>query len=220
MSAPDVLLVRPWAPSAVPADALVEDSLGVGYLASGLRQASFTTAVLDAFTLGLSDSQIVDCIAALRPRMLGISLHSFADYRHAITIAEGVKSRFPATYCVLGGEHATFLAREVLNKHSAIDAVILGEGDHSTVELAQSVLRMNKLPSHVTGAITRDQSGKLVDGGFREAIGNLDELPLPSKDIVELAISLNRSVALSILTGRGCTHKCTFEIRKALFSLP
>jgi hypothetical protein len=205
----DVALLRPWAPSAVPEGSLVEDALGVGYLASSLRAAGRSVAVVDAYTFGLGDEELAQCAAALDPRVIGVSLHSFADYRHTINVATRLKALRPDAYCVVGGEHATFLAREVLERHPCIDAVVMGEGEVTVVELVDAVLGGNGLPQ-VLGAMTRDAGGTVVDPGYRKAIEDLDCVPRPAKDIVEIAIQAGKPVALSLLTGRGCTHKCTF----------
>src|SRR4051812_9994527 len=103
----DLVLVRPWAPSAAPAGSLVEDSLGVGYLTSALRQKGFKVAVLDSFTLGLNDDQVAACVAKLSPRITAISLHSFADFKHFVRISALVRRLLPGSVQVTGGEHAT-----------------------------------------------------------------------------------------------------------------
>jgi anaerobic magnesium-protoporphyrin IX monomethyl ester cyclase len=205
----DVLLVRPWAPSAVPPDALVEDSLGVGYLAASLRQAGLSVAVLDAFTFYFDDKETVRAILELSPRVLGISLHSFADYRHCVAIADAVSAERPDIYRVLGGEHATFLAREIMERHRNVDAVVVGEGESTFLDLVSRTINQ-VAPTPVVGAMTRSLDGSILDGGARPAIPDLNALPWPDKDAVETAILAGRNVAVSLLTGRGCTHKCTF----------
>jgi radical SAM superfamily enzyme YgiQ (UPF0313 family) len=209
MSSLDVLLVKPWAPSAVPPDALVEDSLGVGYLAASLRQGGYSVAVLDAFTFQFDDEDIVRCILELSPKVLGISLHSFADYKHCVAISDKVAGAKPEIYRVLGGEHATFLARPILEKHPSVDAVVMGEGEETIKEIVSRVVSGQGV-NQIAGAVTRSRDGSILDGGLRAALEDLDALPLPEKDIVETAILVGKPVALSLLTGRGCTHKCTF----------
>ncbi|MDP9284241.1 MAG: B12-binding domain-containing radical SAM protein [Actinomycetota bacterium] len=205
----DIVLVRPWAPSAAPPGSLVEDALGVGYLAAALRNAGYSVAVLDAFTFEFNDEQLVECIGRLAPRAIGVSLHSFADYRHTIAICSAIAERHPEIYRIVGGEHATFLAREILERHECVDAVVQGEGEATIVELVAS--RNSDRPFEPTpGAFCRAADGTIVDGGARTPISDLDSLPFPSKDIVETAIQSGKSVAVSLLTGRGCTHKCTF----------
>lgn len=209
MSHLDLLLVRPWAPSAVPPDALVEDSLGVGYLTASLRQAGYSVAVLDAFTFQFDDDDLVRCILQISPKVVGISLHSFADYKHCIAISDKVAAAKPEIYRVLGGEHATFLARPLLEKHPSVDAVVMGEGEETLKEIVSEIVS-GRAVNQVPGAVTRARDGSILDGGLRPAIEDLDALPLPEKDIVETAILMGKPVAISLLTGRGCTHKCTF----------
>jgi hypothetical protein len=206
---PDVVLVRPWARSAVPVNALVEDSLGVGYLLAVLRRAGYTAAAVDAFTWGFDDNQLVQCIVEMQPKIVGIALHSFADFKHVVRITEEFARLLPTAYRILGGEHATFLAREILERHASVDAVVVGEGDATLPELVGRVIGGDRHPV-ILGAMTRAADGSLQDGGFRPAIEDLDQLPLPAKDLVEAAVRIGKPVALSILTGRGCTHKCTF----------
>jgi radical SAM superfamily enzyme YgiQ (UPF0313 family) len=206
---PDVLLVRPWARSAVPEDALVDDALGVGYLASALRAGGFSVALLDAFTFGFRHDQVVACAAAIAPRVLGVSLHSFADYEPAVAIADGVRALCPDVPIVAGGEHATFLARPLLERHRSLDAIVIGEGERTVVDLVGAWLG-GEAHAVVAGAMTRDPEGAVADGGTRPAVADLDSLPPPAKDVVEIARRLGRPAAVSLLSGRGCTHRCTF----------
>lgn len=205
----DVILIRPWDHTTAPENGLVEDSLGVGYLAACLRKAGIKTMIIDAFTLRYSDEQIVDMAIHFQPKLVGLSLHSFADYKHVVAISKILKDRLPSCYQIAGGEHATFLAEEILLKVDTLNAISISEGEITIVELAKSILKRN-YPQYIQGAVLRDKAGKLINGGIRPAIDNLDTLPFPEKDIVETALLLNRPVALSILTGRGCTHSCTF----------
>lgn len=205
----DVALVRPWSPAAVPADSLVEDSLATGYLAAQLRAHGFTVAVIDAFALALDDAGTALCVAALRPRLVGISLHSFSDYRHFVEISQRLKALAPDAYQVAGGEHASFLAREILNEVPSVDAVVTGEGELTILDLAGAV-RDGGRGVRIPGCLLRGPGETFIDGGYRHGVEDLDDLPRPHKDTVELGLRMGRSVAVSILSGRGCTHKCTF----------
>lgn len=205
----DVALVRPWAPSAAPAGSLVEDSLGIGYLTSTLRAMNFRVAVVDAYTLGLTDQQTARCVSELAPRITAISLHSFADFKHFVAISRLIREMLPASIQIVGGEHATFLASEILQQVRSVDGVVRGEGEATLVELL-SHLRDGSFPTLVQGAMLRAPGGEILDGGFRPGIHDLDALPRPAKDIIELAILQQKPAAVSLLSGRGCTHKCTF----------
>lgn len=205
----DVLLIRPWNNTTAPAGGLVEDSLGVGYLAAYLRLAGIQTTILDAFTLGYNDDQLVNMALHFNPKIVGLSLHSFADYKHVVYISKMLRDKLPNCFQIAGGEHATYLAEEILTELQTLDAVIISEGEVTLTELAKNISD-GEYPQFLQGAFIRNKSGMITNGGHRPAIENLDLLPIPEKDIVETAILLNKPVALSILSGRGCTHRCTF----------
>jgi anaerobic magnesium-protoporphyrin IX monomethyl ester cyclase len=217
-----VVLARPRDFGAVPRNAPVQDPLGVGYLAAALRNQGHDVAVVDAHALDLDDSGVAACVAALEPSVVGLSLHSFADYSHCVAISRALGSITTRPYCVWGGEHATFHAERILRQHAEVDAVVLGEGEATMCALVDFALGRQRpveagrfrLASQdgegITGAVIRGSDGLPRHGGFRESISDLDAVPGPHKDVVELALAAGRPVSLSILTGRGCTHRCSF----------
>jgi anaerobic magnesium-protoporphyrin IX monomethyl ester cyclase len=216
-----VVLARPRDFSAVPSGAPVQDPLGVGYLAAVLRSRGHNVTIVDAHALDFDDDRIARCIAALEPAVVGLSLHSFADYPHCLAISRALAKLPNRPFCVWGGEHATFHAERILHQHQEVDAVTLGEGEETMCALIDHVVGLAQPPSAgvlpivqghdaVPGAVIRGRKGDVKHGGFRESIADLDALPLPHKDIVELALAAGRPVSLSILSGRGCTHSCSF----------
>lgn len=229
-----VVLVRPRDFGSVPSGAPVQDPLGVGYLTAALRKRGHSVAVVDAHALDLDDEGVAACAAALKPSVVGISLHSFADYPHCVAISRRLAELSPRPYCIWGGEHATFHAERILQQHPEVDAVALGEGEVTICDLVdrfvggdfagdadrneekaagrdRSLPVMGTFPKQaLIGAVTRGDDGNILHGGYRESVGNLDVLPWPHKDIVELALQFERPVTISVLSGRGCTHSCSF----------
>ena len=229
---PDVALVRPRDLGAVPPDAPVQDPLGVGYLSASLRARGLSVVVIDAHALALDNDGIVACLRSLIPRLVGLSLHSFADYKHCLHISRALAQWPKRPFCVWGGEHATFHARHIIEQHPEVDAVVLGEGEQTLVELVEFVDAREHQghqvgtagaprpkPSSlfgpvksksVLGAVIRGLDGQPLDGGYRPAVDDLDALPDPHKDVVEMALCAAKPVTLSVLTGRGCLHRCRF----------
>jgi len=218
-----VVLARPRDFGAVPAGAPVQDPLGVGYLAAALRARGHNVTIVDAHALDLDDERTAQCIVALDPTLVGLSLHSFADYSHCVAISRALATLPNRPYCVWGGEHATFHAERILWQHPGVDAVTLGEGEETMCALVDYVVGRVSSPEtgplpiiqpaghdSVPGAVIRGRNGEPKHGGFRESVADLDSIPLPHKDIVELALAAGRPVSLSILSGRGCTHSCSF----------
>jgi anaerobic magnesium-protoporphyrin IX monomethyl ester cyclase len=215
-SRPDVVLVRPRDYGAVPPGAPVQDPLGVGYLTAYLRAEGYSVRVLDAHALDLDDEGLAACVIQLNPRLMGLSLHSFADYPHCVAISRGVKAVRRNVYCVWGGEHATYHAQNILEQHPEVDAVSMGEGEATLAALLAAIPdgpqgeECLNLAAPVAGTLARGKGDSLLDGGFRASIEDLDTLPEPHKDIVEMALAASKPVSVSVLTGRGCTHRCRF----------
>ena len=63
----------------------------------------------------------------------------------------------PNIYCVWGGEHAMFHAHDILEQHSEVDAVAMGEGEAT---LAASVDETLSLSCRMRGGLKLLSSGK------------------------------------------------------------
>ena len=79
--------------------------------------------------------------------------------------------------CVWGGEHATYNARRILEQHPEVNAVILGEGEATVVEMVASVKSEEFGKSPIVGAVLRLGDGSsIVDGGNRPSVTDLDAI--------------------------------------------
>lgn len=94
------------------------------------------------------------------------------------------------------------------------DFVILGEGERTLFELIQALksgLDVSNLPGL---AFTRE--GKTVSNQRRPVLRDLDQLPLPAWDLVDLEAYKELwqkkfgYFSLNIATTRGCTYKCNW----------
>lgn len=155
--------------------------LGILSLASCLRnkKPSFRVGILDGQILSLRE--IFKVIKELKPRVVGLSPLSYT-YQNAIEIARFSKSL--GAEVILGGQHATGLAGEILENRGlysrdyCIDAVIQQDGE----EALRAVIEGRPL-DRVPNAIYRRRSGikfnpvKLLD---------LNVLPRIDFDLIDL----------------------------------
>jgi len=61
--------------------------------------------------------------------------------------------------------------------------------------------------SGITGVCYRDKSGKIIKTEQTPPIMNLDNIPWPDRDIIDLD---SYHGAFILLGSRGCPHACTF----------
>ena len=124
--------------------------------------------------------------------------------RHVFEAVRLVKSELPNVLVVVGGPEVGPIAEEVLASHSAIDAVVRGEGEFAFAELLHSHARGGDIAS-VPG-VTARAGAAIVSAPDRDAIANLDDVPSP--------FSTGRTIATDgsayVETYRGCPHACAY----------
>ncbi len=124
---------------------------------------------------------------------------------------------------VLGGPHATFLDKEILQRFTSVDFVIRNEGEYTFLELLTALNGDDvKMLRKVSGLTFRD-GDLVVRNESRSCITDLSLLPplqysqadfLDNKKSKGLTFSFeryNHDVTVAcILTSRGCNNSCLF----------
>jgi anaerobic magnesium-protoporphyrin IX monomethyl ester cyclase len=122
---------------------------------------------------------------------------------------------------IVGGSHPSALPERTLKENEAIDIIVIGEGE-KTVEELVSHLSKNKKLNKVKGICYRKDS-KIVRTATRPFITELDSLPLPAHDMLDLdsyTYWCQQGKKFSaIVTSRGCPYNCTFCCRGAFGQL-
>ena len=142
-------------------------------------------------------SRVEEIVRALDADVFGMSCWT-ANRRGVALVADLVKRVHPSAHVVVGGPHATPLAKELLAHHPAIDTVCMGESDVTFMELVGRVAAKGSVTG-LTGTAYRD-GAKVVVAPERAQIKDLDSLASP-QDYFETHI---------LMTSRGCPWACTF----------
>ncbi len=141
--------------------------------------------------------RVEEVLGALDADVYGMSCWT-ANRRGVGLVARELKRLRPGAHVVVGGPHATPLAREMLAHHPAIDTVSIGESETTFLELVDRIAR-GEPTAGVAGTAYR-VDGKIELGPEREAIEDLDSLASPH-DWFDTHI---------VMTSRGCAWRCTF----------
>ncbi len=136
-------------------------------------------------------------IRALDADVFGLSCWT-ANRRGVALVARAIRRFHPNARIVIGGPHATPLAREMLEHHPEIDCVTLGESDGAFAELVNRVGAGRDLAG-LAGALVRTPTGIEV-GPKRESVKDLDTLECPHRYYGTHIV----------MTSRGCPWACTF----------
>jgi radical SAM superfamily enzyme YgiQ (UPF0313 family) len=182
------------------------NSVGIFSLIATLEKAgykaSFHEYCLES-EYGLS-AEIEDFISTvdMDPPIIGIGCHS-VHLPFVVKVSQAIKKRFPKKVVVLGGAGPSGVAKEILETFDCIDAVVVGEGEETLVEIVKNGLK--GLPE-IKGLVYR-KAGKVHVNPARPHITDLDKLPPPAYDIVNFK---ERYQVATVITSRGCPYRCGF----------
>ena len=109
------------------------------------------------------------------------------------------------------------MPKEFLEVAKNVDIAVTGEGEYAMLEIAQHFEGKKQL-SEIFGIAYR-KNGEVKVNSPRPFITNLDELPYPAYDHVNMEQYLSpkkigyrsfRNRAISMITSRGCPYNCCF----------
>jgi len=189
--------------------------LGLAYIAGYARKhiPGLEIKILDQFP----EKEIINLIKKEKPEIIGFSSTSPHHYK-VRKLAEKFKKISSAIF-VLGGIHVTNCPWTI--KNSPFDVGIRGEGEITFKKFLESVkknreLKINELKK-IPGFVLK-KNNKLINTGLGERIQNLDEVPIPARDLLKMPYytfpSFSDGASFNptglMFTSRGCPYNCTF----------
>jgi anaerobic magnesium-protoporphyrin IX monomethyl ester cyclase len=204
--------------------------LGLMYMAAVLNTGSYKPEILDAFVtnssfqkngeiinVGLPFERIKQEILIRKPDIIGIAGPFTCQIGNSVKISNLAKQVDPSILTVVGGPHVTSVPKEFLEEEKDVDIVVTGEGEYAMLDIAQYFEGKKQL-GEILGIAYRKE-GKVMLNSPRPFIRNLDELPYPAYDLVDMEHYLSpkkigyrsfRNRAISMITSRGCPFNCCF----------
>lgn len=122
-----------------------------------------------------------------------------------IRLASGMKPNGIRAFVIAGGHHPTFFPDFVLN--DGIDAVNVGEGDHSLLELADT-LDQNGDVTVIRNLVVKTQTG-IVRNPVRP-MADQEALPLPDRDIYLQYPYFHQADFYDFNVSVGCPYNCSY----------
>ncbi|MFH0778919.1 MAG: cobalamin-dependent protein, partial [Candidatus Eisenbacteria bacterium] len=191
--------------------------LGLLYLASTLRRQN-EVQVMDARLDRTPEQGLRRVLREFRPDLVGISLltvEAGAGHRDAAI----VKEELPDCRVVVGGPYSSSEPIAAVRDKN-VDVSVRGEGEETLAELAESFSGGARL-AHVKGIAYR-QDGRPVVNPERPPVQDLDRLPLPAYDLVQVERYFQgtsgytqnmmqvKPRAMPIFSSRGCPYSCVY----------
>ena len=184
--------------------------LGLLYLSAYLKREGFAVEVYD--TTFVTKADLTARLAATPGGTLGV-------YTNLMTRGNVVwvldKARAHGWTVIVGGPECANYPEEYLT-HGA-HVVVVGEGEATMAELLTALRdRGPHRLEGVAGTVFVDELGRVVTNDERTKIADIDSLPWPDREAIDLARYVDvwrthhGTGSVNLITARGCPYKCNW----------
>ncbi|NLT23734.1 MAG: radical SAM protein [Syntrophorhabdus sp.] len=191
--------------------------LGLLYIAAVLRQRlGIEARIIDCNIDGLTLEDLTRLVSADPPDIVGFSVTTFS-LLNCLEVSRALKSVDRNIKVCFGGWHPTLYPRETLN-FDAVDFIVIGEGEYTFAELV-AVLQGRRgdgdeALGRINGLGFKTGQGDARINPPREPLKELDQIPFPAYDLVDVKKYSNLLACtgdlVTIITSRGCPQRCVF----------
>jgi len=181
-------------------------SLGLASVAAYCAENGISPRIIDLRLPRYSMRDVLDYIAESKPVLAGITAFT-ADIVFANETARLIKEKYPGLPVVAGGPHPSLVPGLTLEEFKSFDAVVVGEGERTLVELVETYGRGAAAEPGSVAGIAYRKDGKTVLNPAREVIDDIAALPFPAWHLFDLK-SYNNIFPVS--ASRGCPYRCYF----------
>jgi radical SAM superfamily enzyme YgiQ (UPF0313 family) len=199
--------------------------LGMASLTAHIREKGYGVGVLDCPTLKIDNKKVYEIIVQKDPAIIGFSSTTYALSR-AIELAKEIRIKLPNKLTVIGGSHANVAGIETANNYDVFDIIAYGlDGEYILHDIVKKFSEKNynrnqfmtdfTMLENIKGIIYK-KNNMTIRNLPRENIKNLDELPLPARDLFPmerykpLPNQYKKLPLTNMVVIRGCPYFCTF----------
>jgi len=189
--------------------------LGLASIAAYLHTKNINNiSIIDAWAEMISFEQLAQKVSRSQADIIGIYMVS-PRYDQAKKTIEICRQALPESIIITGGPHPSAAPLETLNQIPQLDVCAIGEGEITMHQFIEAV-ENNSDFSQINGIAYRDENNKLIITQKRKYIDNLDQLPLPARDLFPLEKYRThppygrKNPFFSIMTSRGCPFQCAY----------
>ncbi len=190
------------------------------YVAGALKRAGHEVEVYSQDKHHYPEEHLTSYLDNNHFDVVGVSvIAGYYQYRKLLKISDAINRSSRRPYYVIGG-HGPSPEPEFFLRKTLADAAVIGEGELTVVELLDALENHGPLDK-VQGIAHRDGE-KVYVNERRPLIEDIDSIPFPAYELFPIDFyrllrliphTERTDFVLPVLSGRGCTFKCTFCYR-------
>lgn len=174
-------------------------------LASEMRSYGQKVEILDGLLMGYTLDDMKRKLLEYDTNIYCFSLYE-SSKNDVLYLMNYVKKHNSNAIVVTGGPYVTLCYKELLERESVIDYIVIGDGDKCMPTLVDTLLK-GKQPQDIPNLVRRS-NGKAVVDVTPEAV-NMDDLHQLARDFVD--VIKEKGFSLSVASSRGCGYAtCSF----------
>ncbi|MFP4445425.1 MAG: B12-binding domain-containing radical SAM protein [Desulfosudaceae bacterium] len=196
---------------------LVTPPLGIMSLAAHIRSRfDASIRLVNQKVENFSNEQLIRLAVDFEADVIGLSATTPTAHNLA-HLTRQLRTMLPGALIIIGGAHVSAFGADALQNNSA-DAAVSGEGEVALEKIIQAHFEGNSL-ADVPGLHRRTADGDIVTNpGSIPFIENIDDLPPPAYDLIDLAAYWKRQSMppiphrryASLFSSRGCPYQCIY----------
>ncbi len=157
--------------------------------------------IVDGSVDTINIKELKQIVSSFNPDIVGITINTFQT-KFAKLWLKAIKETNNNIITVIGGPHPSALGLEIFNDFSHADISVIGEGEFTFLEIVDG-----KNLDEIKGIC---YNGKINE--LRPSTTNLDHIPLPNLDLVNLDKynGIGQGNSMFIMSSRGCPFHCIY----------
>ncbi len=183
--------------------------LNLVLVASLFRKEHCEVQVIDVDAERLNLNEVVDKIEEFGSTMIGFSLSTY-NFDSMIAWIREIRKKVSLPILAGGPQLAIYPAETM--SHQEIDYGIIGEAENVIPKFVQFC--NDQCDSSDVPSLAYRESGQVVINERCEPVENLDDIPFPSRDLLNNQLYSNvltrKKNFTALLSSRGCPYRCTF----------
>lgn len=191
--------------------------LALMHLSSCLTERGIDNEIIDIKQEKHPFLATTEQLTALNPKVVGITCCA-TEIFEVKDLCDWIGKHLPDSEIVLGGPHPTSKPQHFVDVGVDFDYIVIGEGEKVLCDLIQ---KGKSVPG-----IAYMENGRIVYTEPRELIEDLDALPMPAYDKIDMEYYAKPSIwsvrfvplsAVGVFGSRGCPYHCKFCVAHAVF---